>query len=115
MYSIINHDDGVNVCVGICGLTSIDWINRRAEFSLYIGPEYQGSGFGEHALRLLCRHGFQTLNLNCIWGEVFESNPALAMFQRVGFKECGRRRQFYFRDGKYIDAILVDVMRNEWK
>jgi RimJ/RimL family protein N-acetyltransferase len=26
--------------IGVCGLTSIDFFNRRAEFSLYIGKAY---------------------------------------------------------------------------
>jgi len=105
--------DGNNL-VGVCGLTSIDWVNRRAEFSLYIASEYQGNGYGEAALRLLVEHGFNVLNLNSIWGEAFDGNPAINMFKKVGFIEEGRRRQFYFREGKYIDAILFSLMRSEY-
>lgn len=111
MYGVIAGE----ALVGVCGLTSIDWINRRAEFSLYIGPENQGKGYGEQALRALCRHGFDVLNLNCIWGEAFDGNPAIEMFKRVGFKEEGRRRQFYFREGKYIDAILFSLIGGEFE
>lgn len=100
--------------VGVCGLTSIDWVNRRAEFSLYIDPKRQGQGLGEEALRLLCSHGFYTLNLNMIWGEAFENNPAIHIFKKIGFKEEGRRREFYFRDGEYIDAILFSLLRGEY-
>lgn len=110
MYGV--HAD--NLLVGVCGLTSIDWINRRAEFSLYLGPEHQGQGLGEAALRALCAHGFNVLNLNCIWGEAFDGNPAIKMFERVGFKEEGRRRQFYYREGKYIDAVLFSLLRSEY-
>lgn len=110
MYAVYNRSS----VVGICGLTSIDWINRRAEFSLYIGPEYQDRGYHEAALRALCLHGFNVLNLNCIWGESFEENPAIKVFKRVGFKEEGRRRQFYFREGKYIDATLFSLLRDEY-
>lgn len=99
--------------VGVCGLTSIDWLNRRAEFSLYIGPEYQSRGYGGEALRVLLRHGFKVLNLNSIWGEVYDGNPALEVFKAVGFKEEGKRRAFYYRDGKYIDATLISVLRDE--
>src|SRR5688500_6897017 len=28
--------------VGVCGLTDVDLVNRRAEFSIYIGPEHWG-------------------------------------------------------------------------
>lgn len=110
MYGVVADD----VLVGVCGLTSIDWINRRAEFSLYIGPEHQGKGLGKLALETLCRHGFDVLNLNLIWGEAFEGNPALDTFQKVGFIEEGRRRQFYYREGNYVDAILFSLTRYEF-
>jgi RimJ/RimL family protein N-acetyltransferase len=100
--------------IGVCGLTSIDWINRRAEFSLYIGPEHQKRGLGQKALQVLVGHGFNVLNLNCIWGEAFDGNPAIEMFSRVGFKEEGRRRAFYFREGRYLDAMLFSILKDEY-
>lgn len=111
MYSILNDELDI---IGACGLTSIDYINSRAEFSLYIGPEHQGQGYGEASLRALCSFGFNVLNLNCIWGEAFVGNPALDMFKKVGFKEEGARREFYFREGKYIDAILFSLLRSDY-
>ena len=101
-------------CVGVCGLTSIDQLNQRAEFSLYVAPEHQGTGYGKSALALLLSHGFRHLNLNVIWGESFDGNPALQMFEALGFVNEGRRRDFYFRDGKFIDAHLVSMRRAEW-
>ena len=111
MYVVLTDDFDA---VGVCGLTSIDYINSRAEFSLYIDPDRQGDGLGESALRALVRKGFVDYGLNCIWGEAFEDNPAVRMFNRVGFKEEGMRREFYFRDGKYIDAISFSLLRSEY-
>jgi RimJ/RimL family protein N-acetyltransferase len=111
MYSI--HSD-THYCVGMCGLTDIDRINQRAEFSLYIGPEFQGSGFGASALKTLLAHGFLNQNLNVIWGETFEGNPAYDMFLKLGMKHEGTRRQFYFKEGKHIDAHLVSMTRQEY-
>lgn len=101
--------------VGVCGLTSIDLINRHAEFSLYIGPEFMGHGLGERALKTLCAHGFRALNLHHIFGETFEGNRAQEMFKRVGFIFDGPRRKFYFRDGKYIDAFLYSILADEFE
>lgn len=104
-----------HVTVGCVGLTSIDHVNSRAEFSLYIGPEHQKRGYGERALKTLIDWGFKYLNLNQIWGETFAGNPALKMFLRIGMKEDGVRRDFYFRNGQYIDCTLVSILRREWK
>jgi RimJ/RimL family protein N-acetyltransferase len=100
--------------VGVCGLTDIDRMNQRAEFSLYIGPEYQNNGFAKATLKTLFSHGFMNQNLNVIWGETFEGNPAYDMFLKLGMKHEGTRRQFYFKDGKHIDAHLVSMTRQEF-
>lgn len=99
--------------IGICGLTSIDTIARRAEFSLYIGPEHWRKGYARKALKTLFRHGFDNLNLNLIWGETFDGNPAYDLFISLGMKPEGLRREFYFKDGKYIDAHLLSIKRDE--
>lgn len=100
--------------VGVCGLTDIDLTNRRAEFSLYIDPERQGEGYGKAALRSLLKHGFYDLGLNRIWGETFDSNHAYDIFLRMGFEYEGKRREFYYRNGKFIDCYLVSISREQF-
>lgn len=100
---------------GVCGFTSIDLINRHAEFSLYVAPAYQGLKLSECALRCLLEHGFKNLGFHVIWGEVFEDNPAMRVFEKVGFKYDGTRRDFYFRDGKFISSELISIVEDEWK
>lgn len=99
--------------VGVCGLSSIDLVNQRAEFSLYIGPEHQKLGYGKDALHTLCNWSFLHLPLNIIWGETFAENPAWPMFQSLGFQKEGVRRDFYYREGEFIDCILFSLKRNE--
>lgn len=100
--------------VGVCGLTSIDFINRRAEFSLYINPAEHGQGYGTGALKTILTYGFDALGLNCIWGETFDGNPAAKLFEKLGMKKEGTRRQFYFKEGKFIDCHLYSILRDEW-
>lgn len=110
MLSVIKDSD----LIGVCGLTSIDYIHRRAEFSLYIGPEHQCKGHGKKALIELLSFGFNDLNLNLIWGESFNGNPALSMFESIGFCYEGTRRMFYYVDGEYLDAHLVSISKDEF-
>ncbi len=100
--------------IGVCGLTGIDLVNQRAEFSIYIAPGYQGQGYGKQALKLLLWHGFDAYPLNVIWGEVFDKNPGLDVFLKVGFKKEGLRRDFYYRNGKFVDAHIISIKRNEF-
>lgn len=112
MYSIKKSCD--KSLVGICGFTSIDLINRRAEFSLYIGPEHWGNSLGLKALGVLCEHGFCSYGFNIIWGETFDKNPAIKTFESLGFKREGTRREFYFKNGKFIDAHLYSLKKDEF-
>ena len=110
MYSIYVTD----IMIGVCGLTDIDNLCQRAEFSLYIAPDYQRKGYASAALKTLFSHGFMNQNLNVIWGETFEGNPAYDLFLKIGMKHEGTRRQFYYKEGKHIDAHLVSMTRSEF-
>jgi len=107
--------DKKNENIGTCGLTSISYIHGTAEFSLLINPELQGRGYGTDSLKALLQYGFENMRLNCIWGETFETNPALKMFKKIGMTEEGRLRQRYFKAGKYLDSIIVSILASEFK
>ena len=100
--------------LGVCGFTSIDHINQKAEFSLYIQPNMHGFGYGRMALQTLVAHGFNSLNLNRIWGETFDGNPAAKTFAEVGFQFEGTLRKSYFKEGKFIDSHIYAILREEW-
>jgi RimJ/RimL family protein N-acetyltransferase len=100
--------------VGVCGLTSIDRVNQKAEFSLYIAPSELRNGYGKKALMLLMHHAFKQQNLNRIWGESFEGNPAIQMFEKLGLSCEGTQRQAYFRNGKFIDSHIYAITRSEF-
>lgn len=114
MYAIEGPEQMPEKIIGVCGLTSLDLINRRAEFSIYIAPAHQSQGFGRAALKILVSHGFNSFGLESIWGESFRGNPAQKMFKKLGFKEDGCRRNFYFREGHFIDAYLYSITRKDW-
>jgi RimJ/RimL family protein N-acetyltransferase len=101
--------------VGVCGLTSIDRVNQKAEFSLYIASDHQGKGYGEKALYTLTRHGHEAFNIVRIWGESFDGNPAIRMFERLGYKYEGALRKAYFREGRFIDSHIYSCLRGELK
>lgn len=107
MFSVLDEKGRL---AGVCGLTDIDLLNRRAEFSCYIEPMKQGADLGSRTLKTLFMHGFKDLGLNRIWGETFVDNPAFDLFtKRLGMDFEGTRKEFYYRDGHFIDAHLVGI------
>lgn len=100
--------------IGVCGLTSIDRVNQNAEFSLYISPTYQRRGFARDALYLLLQHGFMDQNLNRIWGETYDGNPAWNLFASMGMTHEGTQREAYYRRGKFIDAHIWAITKGDY-
>ena len=103
--------------VGDCGFIKIDWRNRSGELGIFIGEkQYWNQGYGAEAMRLLLRHGFDTLNLHRIFLRVFENNPrAIRSYEKTGFVQEGRMRQAEYQDGEYHDVVLMSVLHPEWK
>jgi RimJ/RimL family protein N-acetyltransferase len=115
MYAIKDIEASNNRIVGVCGLTDIDHVNQRAEFSCYIFPDQHRKGYASEALLVLFQHGFNDLNLNMIWGETFEDNPAYYLFKyKLHMTEEGIRRNFYFKNGRFINAYLLSISRKEF-
>jgi RimJ/RimL family protein N-acetyltransferase len=100
--------------IGCVSLYKIDTISRKAEFSIYIVHYMQKKGYGEEALKLLLHYGFYELNLNQIYSDVFENNPSLEWYRKFGFKINEPLRQWYYKDGKYIDSYPISIIRSEY-
>lgn len=110
MFGIESEADGI---VGTAGLTSIDLIHGKAEFSLLIGPEYHRKGYGKAALIELLKYAFKNYQLNVVFGESFEGNPAIPLFQKLGFQLEGKLRKRYFKNGTLIDSYMLSILREE--
>lgn len=103
--------------VGACGLCYIDWKNRHAELSYYVGDEgSRGHGVGGKVLSTLFQYGFGELGLHHIWGEVYEYNEAaLRSDEKAGFQVEGKVRNRVFRDGKFWGSYMVGISEEEWR
>lgn len=110
------HDGESNKLIGHCGLYYIEWIHRHAEFGIYIGDdEFRSGGYGSDALRTLVGYGFNDLNLNKIWCEVYDNNDALQVYEHIGFVYEGKMRQNYFNEGKYWDSHILSMLRSDYE
>lgn len=105
------------VAIGNCGVHNIDWRARSAEVGIFIGEKsLWNKGYGSDAMRLLLTHCFKTLNLNRVALDVYETNlRAIRSYEKVGFVHEGRKRQAMYKEGKYIDILIMSILREEWK
>jgi RimJ/RimL family protein N-acetyltransferase len=62
------------------------------------------------------KYGFNTLNLNRIFLHVFETNPrAIRAYEKAGFSHEGRKRQAEFKNGTYVDILMMSVLKDEYQ
>jgi [ribosomal protein S5]-alanine N-acetyltransferase len=103
-------------CVGHVGLYEIDHRVRAAEFALLIGDRSAwGQGLGSACTRFAINFAFKQLNLNRIHLSVLESNERAAkVYERCGFLAEGRLRQAQYKDGRYLDIIIMSLLRDEY-
>ncbi len=102
--------------IGNISLQSIHPINRTAEFTVVIGDKTAwGKGYAKEAARLICDHGFYSLNLHRIGCGTFENNEGMKRLAAyLGMKEEGLRREAVFKNGSYLNVIEYGVLRSEY-
>jgi diamine N-acetyltransferase len=103
--------------IGNIGLNRIEWKERSAEVGIFIGDKrYWSQGFGRQAMILMLRHAFKNLGLNRVFLRAHETNPrAIHSYEKAGFVNEGKLRQAHFEEGKFIDVLLMSVLRSEWQ
>jgi RimJ/RimL family protein N-acetyltransferase len=103
--------------VGSCQLHSISPVHRSAELQIRIGrKDAQGRGIGTDACALLLRHAFNDLGLNRVALHVFTSNDrAVRLYTRAGFTVEGTLRQSAFIDGRWLDTLVMAILRDEYQ
>lgn len=110
-FAIVNQEN--DELIGNCGIMEVDHLRQCAVVGLFIGEEENRSkGYGAEVLNLLVDYCFDYLSLNNVMLKVFSFNErAIACYQKVGFKEIGRRRQSYYIKGKFHDEVFMDIIR----
>jgi RimJ/RimL family protein N-acetyltransferase len=114
MLLVAIEEKGSGRLIGNAALYSIDLINRTCKISLTIG-EHSAMSAGLEAYGLLVQHAFCRLNLNRVAESTHERLLTFVhMLKVIGFKEEGRGRQYYLRDGRYSDIIFFGVVASDF-
>jgi RimJ/RimL family protein N-acetyltransferase len=103
--------------IGHCLLYRIDDFARVCQLGIGIGdPAYQGRGYGREAITLLLRYAFDLRNLRRVGLSVNADNErALRAYRACGFVEEGRLREQAWVEGRYIDVVVMGILRAEWR
>jgi len=103
--------------IGSISLMCVDLINRRAMLGIVIGDKnYWNGGFGTEATGLMLDYGFNILNLNSVYLNVFSYNKrGIRCYEKCGFRVAGKLRESRLFADKYYDTVMMDILKDEYK
>lgn len=100
---------------GFLRLCDFNWPNQRAELSIAILPEFQGSGMGTEATKILIKYAFDNLGLRKITLEVYGFNDiAVKMYEKIGFIKEGHYKDHSLKDGQYHDLLFMTLHKDNF-
>lgn len=104
-------------CVGHVGLYQIDNRVRKGQFAILIGDrELWGKGLGTRVTKTVVTWAFEQLNLHKVTLGVLTTNArAIRIYETLGFRSEGILRHDQFRDGEFLDLMLMAVFEDEWR
>jgi len=102
--------------IGRIGIHNVDWRNRTAGLGIVVGePACWDKGYGTDAVRALLCHIFDQMGLNRVSLTVLADNQrAIRCYEKCGFVREGRLRQAGYRDGQYLDELVMAVLREDY-
>jgi RimJ/RimL family protein N-acetyltransferase len=102
--------------IGCIFLNEIDLHNRTGHMPVFMGDkDYWGKGYATEARILLLKYAFLDRGLNRIWAKVLEDNiGALKMLEKAGYKQEGMLRQSVFKEGRFMNEILLSVIKEDF-
>lgn len=102
--------------IGRIGLNQFRRRDRICALYMFIGePAFWGQGYALDAVMTLLAYAFDRFDLNQVelW-TLADNNRALAMYAKCGFVEEARLRERSFKQGRWVDHVVMSVRREEF-
>jgi RimJ/RimL family protein N-acetyltransferase len=114
VYWAIEHEGRI---VGGSGIHAIDWAHQHGTTGTLIGDKAAwGKGIAGEMMRLRADFAFTQLPLRKLKSGYLEGNEASRRAQMsTGYREVGRQRYEFFRDGRWLDHVLTELLREDWE
>ncbi len=100
--------------IGCIGLRlGVDVHRKTAELGYWMGEPFWGRGIMSEAVAGFVGYAFETFDLQRIYAEPFENNPAsIRVLEKARFTCEGRLTASIFKDGKVLDSLLYARLRD---
>lgn len=99
--------------IGVIRVDNIDYKNGNVMIGLDIDKHYRGNGYAYEIYETMIRYYFNVCGMHRIYLYVLSNNPrARHIYEKLGFKEEGVMKECVYRDGRYLDYVLMGMINN---
>jgi RimJ/RimL family protein N-acetyltransferase len=103
--------------IGNIGLREISERDHNAALNIFIGESAdRRKGYSREAIMLLLGYCFETLGMNRVWLKLHSDNTAARkLYESCGIKKEGLLREHECYGGKYVDKIVMGILKSEFQ
>ena len=94
--------------IGTLWLCPYRKLAHQCQFGMIVSKEFRRKGVGSAILNQLCHLAKEYFNIELIHLEMYEGNPAEALYKKFGFREFGRQAGFLKDHGEYYGRVLME-------
>ncbi|MBS0626387.1 MAG: GNAT family N-acetyltransferase [Verrucomicrobia bacterium] len=101
------------LCDGVpCGIANLYLqpyrkLAHQCLFAIVVSEGFRGKGVGTKLLSDLIALAKERFHLELLHLEVYEGNPAIKLYKKLGFEEYGFHRRFIKDNGQYLGKLLM--------
>ena len=112
-YVIVDKQSNI---VGVIIYSEDKYARNIYSISITIGKKYWRKGYGSDAIHTILGYLFGKRKAHKVELEVVRENEAeILCYKKCGFIEEGIRRSKYYYQGKYLDTVVMGILKEEYK
>jgi len=99
--------DGVPCGIANLYLQPYKKLAHQCLLAIIVDERYRGKGVGTKLMEDLMALAKDRFKIELLHLEVYEGNPAINLYRRLGFEPYGAQRHFIKDQGRYVGKILM--------
>jgi len=101
--------------VAMIRMYNIDLINSNCEVGIDVMTHLRGQGYGTRCMELVLEYCFQEIGFHMVYLSTAGFNlKAQRLYEKLGFRECGRMPESIRRGGSMHDTVYFALMSVDW-
>jgi ribosomal protein S18 acetylase RimI-like enzyme len=99
--------EGIPVGMSILYLQPYQKFAHQCLFAIIVDEKHRNQGIGKALMEHMIKAAKNQFHIDVLHLEVYAGNPAMRLYERMGFKEFGRQPKFIKIGEEYIDKIMM--------